>query len=75
MRKSVYVLTIGISVVYDDKEVDYQLDNYYFDTLDEAFAEADNYIIGDIDGEYADGALCIIDSVYVDDEPKEFEFF
>lgn len=68
-----YTVDIGLSVVKDGEEIDYLSESYDFDTYEEAIAEADKHHVGDIEGEYSDGAEVIVDAIEVIEHEHEGE--
>ena len=63
-----YTVVIGHNVVKDGEEIDHHLEEYEFDTYTEALAEAEKHHIGDIEGEYGDGAEAIVDSIEIEED-------
>lgn len=75
MKKMQYVLSIGLSLINPEgEEVDYHVENEYFDTWIEAKKAADAYKLGDIEGGYADGVKCVVYLIEVSEEPQEIDF-
>lgn len=72
----VYIVTVDLKIFDSEGNfIKYRTDEYQCSSLDEAFAESDKHIIGEIEREYSDGAYSVVDSVEVDDEPQEIGYF
>lgn len=74
MIEKKFVVSIGLEVVYDGAELDYQTEEELFDTYEQARARAESIKIGDVMGEYDDGAECRVLYVDLDDEPQDILF-
>ena len=76
MKKLQYKVTVFYDLV-DPDDPDYwdsQTEDLYFDTLQEAEAEAGKHIKGEAEGYYSDGVKCVVSGVIVEDEPEDVEY-
>ena len=76
MKKLQYKVTIFFDLVHpeDPDFSDFQTEEYYFDTLQEAEAEARKHEKGSIEGYYGDGVNCVVSDVIVEDDPEEVDY-
>lgn len=75
MKKMVYVVSVDYDVLdADGNFLECQVEDFYADTLDSAYAEADKHVVGSIEGDYGDGAVCVVRHVYVNDFPQIVDF-
>ena len=77
MKKLQYRLSLSIDVISSESGdvVDTQEQTEYFDTLPEAEAAASTYHVGDVIGEYGDGAECRVVLVDVPSDPEEVDYY
>lgn len=68
-----YSVDIGLNVVKDGEEIDYHTESYDFDTYEDAIAEANKHHIGNVEGEYSDGAEAVVDMIEVVEHEHEGE--
>lgn len=74
MKELVFGLHISYKIMKDGEEIGSQTEEEWYNTRAEALAAAKNHPIGAVDGEYSDGAECVVDFVEIDEEPQEVDF-